>query len=143
MSADLHSRIASELSRRLEVAKAARAEMERMGWTAQGFADGLWKRDVYGAEAVWNHVELHDPADSVRRYSSALGLLAELASWAHHVNQNSFYTCPLALDDDGETLCSDDTAVGCTCGLDDRRTAVLLLVAASLGLDTEGSTTDG
>lgn len=153
MSPDLHSRIASELSRRLEVAKAADFGPWEVGPTFGALDNRVYVRregdhiDSIGtcviAGQVSNmprfrenaaHIALHDPADADRRYEAALRLLE------HHR--------PVVLRGGPGGKYYETTTVCATCSPPQFAEfawpcTTLLYLAASLGLDTEGSTTDG
>lgn len=117
---DLHSRIASELSRRLEVAKAAAPAWGDVGVVVEAGADGA---AYTAADTTVAHVRLHDPADSIRRYEAYEEILSHADSM-------------FAFEDEATDSWS-------TKGAASAYRTVLRLLAASLGLDTEGSTTDG
>ncbi len=172
MSADLHSRIASELSRRLEVAKAATAGP----WSTSG-PDTIAQWTIYdhqwsvasataydhdqplsnrpGAtgpgyidpDANAAHIALHDPADAERRYTSALRVLERHAI----IHRNIGWLEP----DDGWQggsyaelpVCGrcvpKHSHFGSRAEVPEGACIEVRDLAASLGLDTEGSTTDG
>lgn len=142
---DLHSRIATEIDRRLAVARAATPGPWERIWAfsthfvvpgpgVEGFTAGVnVSRLKPTQQADAEHIALNDPADSIRRLEAASRVLNR-----HRNDLGDCTTCCDQVDDedsDGNRY-SIPSTVSWPC-------ADILDLAASLGLDTEGSTTDG
>ncbi len=123
--ADLHSRIASELTQRLALAQSV---MGHQLFDGTGIVTMSPPNHPSSAVVLPSHVAtfalVHDPADSIRRYEAALRVLERHASIPAAANDP--WRMPSCAKCDVWHPCNE-----------------IADVAASLGLDTEGSTTDG
>jgi hypothetical protein len=83
-------------------------------------------------------IAMHDPASVLRRCAADREIVAEVMSWKHYYCEDSWYSCGLASEGDGEpgSGCANDDDLGrCTCDLDGRRLKILGPLACGYGLE--------
>jgi hypothetical protein len=127
---DLHSRIATEIDRRLAVARAATKSSPAPwggSWDNLRDANGLGVAFDVISEQVLDYLAQADPSDSIRRLEAASRVLNR--HQPADPPENACIGCP--------TNWREEVIYGA------QQCPELLDLAASLGLDTEGSTTDG
>lgn len=128
MSADLHSRIASELAHRLALAQSV---MGHQLFDGTGIVTMSPPNHPRSTVVLPSHVAIfarvHGPADAILRYSSALRVLERHRRYIVPEGYGALSGKPNCAVCNGHVYPCNEIAD----------------LAASLGLDTEGSTTDG
>lgn len=79
------------------------------------------------------HIAAHDPAWVLADITAKRTLITMVAEWRHHSNEEDpWYACPAATDEDGEYVCIPPGRRGgdCDCGRDWRAQQVLSVLAA-------------
>jgi hypothetical protein len=78
------------------------------------------------------HIIRWDPARVLREVEAKRKILDEAIGWRHRVVEDCWYTCPAATEErDGGDTCNENWTEGvCNCGVERRRNAILLPVAA-------------
>jgi hypothetical protein len=77
------------------------------------------------------HAARWEPARVLREVQAKRQIIDEVMSWRHTVNEeDGWYTCGAATQERDGGECFDERNIGeCTCGLDDRRRAILAPLA--------------
>jgi hypothetical protein len=79
---DLITRLRAAIDEEERIANAAIRTLADGGWTWQGLVDGLWKRDVYDLDPLWEYIERND-ADGRLRQVAAHREILDIHSGPH------------------------------------------------------------
>jgi hypothetical protein len=101
------------------------------GWAFED-AIGCSAGAIIGPKAMTEHIARHDPHRVLADVAARRTLLDEALAWGHQREDDDWYSCAQARDEDGEWACSNDARAGapCDCGRDERVRAVLTALAA-------------